>query len=311
MLDSRKLRMLAELERLGTIAAVAREFRQTAPGVSMQLGTLEREVGLQLTERQGRGLALTPAGVLLARHGREIVSLLTRAELDAAALRDGAAGRYRVAAFPSAARTIIAGAWRTVRESTESGLSLELVELESDDALAALANGEVELAVTHAYSNAATTSDEAFVTERIATERVFLASLEPGGPVELEKFANSDWIVPGRSLSCFQMVTRATGLAGFFPHAVAEATDFAVILALVSAGVGVALVPELTVASLPANVTLRQLERPVYRNDYVVTRSALDGDPGVRALRRILAEVAASLVEPISRGPGDSIGSSR
>jgi DNA-binding transcriptional LysR family regulator len=300
MLDIRKLRMLAELERLGTIAAVAREFHQTAPGVSMQLSVLEREVGLQLTERHGRTLALTPAGVLLARHGREIASRLNRAELEAAALRDGAAGRYRVAAFPSAARTIVAAAWRTVRESAEIGLSLELVELEPHDALAALADGDVELAITHSYSDAAVTSDERFVSERIATERVFLASLERGGPVELERFADADWIVPGRSLSCFEMVKRATGLAGFSPNAVAEATDFAVILALVSAGVGVALVPELTVASLPDNVSLRELERPVYRHDFVVTRSALDGDPGAQALRRILADAASVVVEPIA-----------
>lgn len=300
MLDIRKLRMLAELERLGTVAAVAREFHQTAPGVSMQLGALEREVGLQLTERHGRNLALTPAGVLLARHGREIASRLNRAELEAAALRDGVAGRYRVAAFPSAARTIVATGWRTVRESAEIGLNLELVELEPDDALAALANGEVELAVTHAYSNAATTSDERFVSEQIATERVFLASREAGGPVDLESFATADWIVPRRSLSCFEMVERATGLAGFSPHAVAEATDFAVILSLVSAGVGVALVPELTVATLPDNVTLRELERPIYRYDFVVTRAALEGDPGARALRQILAEAAATLVEPIA-----------
>jgi DNA-binding transcriptional LysR family regulator len=303
MLDIRKLRMLAELERLGTISAVAREFRQTAPGVSMQLGALEREVGLQLTERQGRTLSLTPAGVLLARHAREIVSRLSRAELEAAALRDGAAGRYRVAAFPSAARTIVAAAWRTVRESAEIGLSMELIELEPDDALAALASGEVELAVTHAYSNTATALDERFVSDHIATEQVFLASLEPGDSVELERFASADWIVPRQSLSCFEMVQRATGLAGFSPHAVAEATDFAVILSLVAAGVGVALVPELTVASLPDNVTLRRLERPVYRNDFVVTRAALEGDHGARALRRILADAAAALVEPISPEP--------
>ena len=72
MLDVRKLRMLSALERLGTIAAVAEELHLTAPGVSMQLSGLERQLGVPLTERQGRGLALTPAGRVLAAHGRAV-----------------------------------------------------------------------------------------------------------------------------------------------------------------------------------------------------------------------------------------------
>ena len=62
MLDMRKLRMLSALERLGTIAAVAEELHLAAPGISMQLSALERELGASLTERHGRRLALTPAG---------------------------------------------------------------------------------------------------------------------------------------------------------------------------------------------------------------------------------------------------------
>ncbi|MET0884996.1 MAG: LysR family transcriptional regulator, partial [Mycetocola sp.] len=67
MLDIRKLNMLAELDRLGTIAAVAKSLNLTAPGISMQLSTLEREIGVALTERQGRRVVVTPAGQLLAR----------------------------------------------------------------------------------------------------------------------------------------------------------------------------------------------------------------------------------------------------
>ena len=82
MIDVRKLRMLAELDRLGTIAAVAEELQLTAPGISMQLSALEKELGITLTERQGRRLALTPAGKLLAEHGRDVLDRLSLAELD-------------------------------------------------------------------------------------------------------------------------------------------------------------------------------------------------------------------------------------
>jgi DNA-binding transcriptional LysR family regulator len=103
--------MLAELDRLGTIAAVAEHLGQIAPGVSMQLAALEREVGVTLTEKSGRNVRLIPAGRLLAQHGMDIVERLTLAEMEVSALCDGAAGTYRVAAFPSAARTIVAATW--------------------------------------------------------------------------------------------------------------------------------------------------------------------------------------------------------
>ncbi len=103
--------MLAALERLGTVAAVAEELHLTAPGISMQLNAFERELGVPLTERQGRRLALTPAGRLLAAHGRDMLDRLSLAELEIDTLQRGAGGRYRVAAFPSAARTIVADAW--------------------------------------------------------------------------------------------------------------------------------------------------------------------------------------------------------
>src|SRR5215510_8412419 len=112
-MELRRLRMLAELDRLGTIAAVADELHLTASGVSMQLAALEREAGLDLTERRGRRLALTPAGSVLVEHARAVLERMALAEIEVATLRSGAAGAYRVAAFPSAARTIVADAWST------------------------------------------------------------------------------------------------------------------------------------------------------------------------------------------------------
>src|SRR3954447_26795055 len=107
-MDFRRLLMLSELERLGTLAAVATAMHLTPPGVSMQLSALERELDLQLTERRGRGLVLTPAGRALAAHGRVLGEQLALAEHEIEALREGTAGHYRVAAFPTAARTIVA-----------------------------------------------------------------------------------------------------------------------------------------------------------------------------------------------------------
>ena len=158
------------------------------------------------------------------------------------------------------------------------------------------------------------------VVTRLATENVYLAiratggpdagdagnsinaaQATPGEPVDLGAFAGHPWVVPHRRWSCCEMVRRACGLAGFEPRAVAEATDFAVILSLVGACAGVALVPELAIATLPAGVALHPLVAPVHRHDFVVTRPSADADPGIRRLRELLFASADRLAPAAHR----------
>ncbi|GAA1976859.1 LysR family transcriptional regulator [Microbacterium pumilum] len=287
MIDVRKLRMLAALDRLGTLAAVAEELRLTAPGISMQLSALERELGVALTERQGRRLVLTPAGKLLAAHGRVLVDRLSLAELEVTALRLGEVGSYRVAAFPSAARTFVADAWRRLL-AEGAGVSLTLTTPEPEDALAALTTGETDLAVVHSYSNVPRDIPDGVALHAIVTEPVWLAMRadDPlGAPaVDLAELANRPWITPTPDLTCFEMTERACGLAGFRPRIVAQSMDFQVQLELVAAGVGVALVPDLTVAALPREVVLVRPAQALSRRIHAAQRSSTHGDPGVARL---------------------------
>ena len=191
--------MLAEVDRLGTIAAAARELHLTAPGVSMQLAALEREVGLPLTEKHGRRIALTPAGRLLARHGRDIVDQIGVAAMEIAALREGIAGTYGVAAFPTAARSFVARAWRDLIEEPALGPALRLVELEPLDSLPALAGGDIDLAVTHSYSNVPQAAHPGIETTEIAREDVFLAIPRTGSSRRAPGAGSSSLITPPRS----------------------------------------------------------------------------------------------------------------
>ncbi len=299
VLDPRRLRMLAELDRLGTIAAVARKLHQTAPGVSMQIAALEREVGVALTEKDGRSVRLTPAGRLLAQHGVDVVERLTLAEMEVHALRDGAAGTYRVAAFPSAARTIVAATWSELLTAGEGSLRIELVEMEPDESSSALRAGDVDLAITHTYSSLEPIDARNLSIWPLRVEPVWLAvpaARGLSGPVDLQRFATEDWLVPRQETSCFDMVVRACGAAGFAPRVAAEATDFAVLLALVGVGAGVALVPELAIDRLPEGVQLLTYETPVHRHLFLATRSSSSADPGLARLRGAISHAASALV---------------
>lgn len=291
MIDVRKLRALTELERLGTVAAVADALHLTAPAVSMQLSSLERELGITLTERRGRRLELTPAGHTLAAHGKDITDRLALIEFEADGLRAGTIGHYRIAAFPSAARTIVTDAWTAIIAG-ESALTIELVTLEPEHALANLLAGTTDLAIVHDYSNLPRQLPGGVDAVVLGSDPVRLAIRDDDPDavdgVDLACFAHRDWIVPTRTLSCFEMVDRACGLAGFRPKPVAETVDFAVQLGLVQAGIGVALIPDLAIETIPPGVAIITPRDTIERHLLVATRTGQQLDPGIAHITQAL-----------------------
>ena len=91
MLDLRRLRLLHELRRRGTVSAVAEALSYSPSTVSQQLGVLEREAGTTLFEPAGRRVQLTDAALVLAAHAEQLLAAVERAEADLAAAAAGAA----------------------------------------------------------------------------------------------------------------------------------------------------------------------------------------------------------------------------
>jgi DNA-binding transcriptional LysR family regulator len=289
LLDVRRIRLLHELSVHGTIAATAKAAHLSGPAVSQQLATLEREAGLRLLERTGRTLRLTPAGSLLVEHAAVILGGLAAAEADLAGLRAGGRGTVRVAAFPSAARALLPWVWRGLRETAGPVPDLRLAELEPDAAIEALRRSEADVAIVHAYSLLPRVVPAGCEQHRLMDDPVCLAlcagdadrlGLAPGAPVDLGLLAGARWLLPGPETSCHELTRRACGAAGFVPHPVAVATDFAVLTALAAAGAGVALVPSL---ALPAHteddLRLHPLREPIARTISAVTRAGESRQP--------------------------------
>src|ERR1700733_3244483 len=107
MIDVRRLRLLLELTRRGTITAVADALGYTPSAVSQQLAALEREAGVPLLERAGRRVALTSAGAVLVRYAESVLAVLEEASAALAASRASLTGPLRIGAFPSAARSML------------------------------------------------------------------------------------------------------------------------------------------------------------------------------------------------------------
>ena len=247
MLDVRRLRVLHAVSAYGSVTAAAAALGYSAPAVSQQLAALEREVGMRLTERAGRGLELTPAALILVGHTDALLARLEAAEADLAGLRDQIAGRVALAAFPSAAASLVPAAWAALAASAPQ-VRLDLTEMEPEESLPAVLRGETDVAVAHEYDLLPRPLDPLFERRELLDDPVWVAVPEDyplDGPVPLSSLAGQPFLAPREATSCAEMIQRACARAGFVPRVVARATDFAVLLSLVAAGAGVTLVPAL------------------------------------------------------------------
>ena len=298
MIDMRRLRVLHAVSAYGSVTAAAAALGYSAPAVSQQLAALEREVGMRLTERAGRGLELTPAAMILVGHTDVLLARLEAAESDLAALRDQVAGRVTLTAFPSAAASFVSAAWAALAGSAPQ-VRLDLTEMEPEESLPAVLRGEADVAVAHEYDLLPRPLDPLFERRELLSDPVMLAvpAAHPlaggGGAVPLSALAGLPFLAPRDTTSCAEMIQRACARAGFVPRVVARATDFGVLLSLVAAGAGVTLVPALAARLLPSQVRLLWPAEPVTRQIFTVSRRGGDRKPAVRVVLDALAAEAA------------------
>src|SRR5262249_31781040 len=148
----RRLRLLRELQRLGTVSAVAEALSYSPSTVSQQLKVLEREAGTTLFEPAGRRGRLTDAALLLARHAQGLLASAERAEADLAAAATGAvAGVVRVGSFQTASLRLLMPAMNALRE-TYPGVHVRLVEAEPEPALEGLRSHQLDLVVADEWA---------------------------------------------------------------------------------------------------------------------------------------------------------------
>jgi DNA-binding transcriptional LysR family regulator len=278
VLDPRRLRLLVQLESLGTVRAVAEAASMSPSAVSQQLATLERESGAALLSRHGRTVALTSAGVALAAHARAILERIGVAEEDLRALRAEPIGTVTVAAPTTALRAfVIAAAARMGAE--HPGVGVHLAELEPDACLRALTRGEVDLAIVADFGDGSLPRTPHLRSIPLATDEL-CAVLPPAGasalagPVRLRSLAESPWLLDGTELE--RHVLRRCRRAGFEPRVVGRLISHEALLFAVRSGLGVTVLPSFAL-HIADGVEIRPLEPRADRELLVLHRAdALD-----------------------------------
>ena len=299
----RRLRVLRELAARGTIAATAEALSFTPPAISQQLAMLEREVGVALLERDGRSVKLTDAARTLVAHTETVLAQLEVAEADLAGLAGAVAGRLRVAAFQTAAKTFVAETVGALRRD-HPALELAVDDLEPADSLAALRLGELDVAVVHEYPFAPRTRHPGFAFTALAEDPLHVAvragdALAERTAIRLADLAGATWIAGHEGTACHDIVVRAGRAAGFEPAIAGRTNDFTLVYELVAAGLGVSLIPALAVEPERAGVRTLPLVAPALtRHIFAAVRAGSESRPSVRTALDYMQNAASSRAMP-------------
>jgi len=286
-MDPRRLRLLLELSRRGSMRAVAETMGVTTSTVSQQLAVLSTEAGAVLLEPVGRRVRLTPAGARLAAHAVLILGALeaARADLDP---QSTASGAVRVAAFATAARDVLIPAARTL-QTNHPLVRLHLYEHEPTEA------DRVDLALTYDYNLAPYRFDP--TVQALPLWQTSWSLAVPAGtqcpaadaPAAFHEFRDRDWVVNSRETADEDVVRTVASMAGFAPTIGHRADSLELVQDIVAAGLAIGLLPT-GHPTLPG-VDLVALANPaVVLRAFAVTRVGRQDWPPLALVLRLLAE---------------------
>lgn len=302
MFDLRRVRMLREVASRGTISAAADALHLTPSAASQQLAALEKEVGRPLLEPAGRSVRLTPAARLLLRRADSIFAEIERLDADFAAAERGAAGTLRVGSFATGVIALVAPAAAAVL-AERPALDVHVAEDEPGRGLDLLDRHELDLIISMESIHAPRPDDPRYEREDLLDDPMD-AVLPVDHPLlrgrdgahdalPLAALALEPFVMPPEHWSCAEVLRGGCQVAGFTPRAAHSAGDWAAGLALVRAGLGVAMLPRMAEIVPPDGVVVVPVDPAPVRHIIAVTRRGAQDHPVVSAMLTELRAVAA------------------
>jgi len=311
-METRLLGVLVELQRRGTMRAVARATGYGTSAVSAQLAALERDVGVALLERVGRNVQFTAAGRRLVEHAEQI---LVTVEAARAALRADTepTGLLQVGAYASALSADIVPVARQLAIS-HPRLRLELQEREPAEVLQLLADDRIDLGFVYDYSLVPRFRDDGGAVRFICATPMVLAI--PAGrqapavvdsSALLESLADLSWVVNSRGDDDGELIERVCAAVGVIPTIAHKVDSLGLILDFVAADLGIALLPAFVPVRAGVNLVPLATDGP-QRRMYAVTRPGGQHWPATSLVTESVAAhaVQAAGSRVLERDPGAS-----
>ncbi|MFF5325031.1 LysR family transcriptional regulator [Janibacter hoylei] len=295
-LSLRRLQMLRELHRRGTVTAAAQALHYSPSGVSQQLAQLEREVGVKLIEKRGRRVQLTDLGLLLSDHAEEILGSVERATAAIEQAQSGITARLSVGVWASVASGLLPRALSSLAVE-HPGIRVHTSEFAPEETADAVRDGLLDLSFVIDYSGHPLDRDPALQWSVVAVERLHAAVPEgvlPGESVSLTALADFPWILAGPRSHFGRAVRVECHAHGFDPRIVHTVEEQFTALAMIAGGLGVTLVSDLGLTLLPPGVDVIPLDEPILRTVSIAQRASSTPRPSidlfVEAVRSAAAE---------------------
>ena len=289
-MDSRRLLIFREVARAGSISGAARVIGWTQPAVSQHLRALEREAGSRLLLRGAGGVELTEPGRVLLARADAVAGQLHMAGEELAALTQLRRGTVRLAAYPSAAATLVPRVVAALLDR-HPDIDLRLTEAEPPEAIGLVKAGDVDVALVFGYDGLPV-AGAGLRWLPLADEPVHLV-LPPGhrlaerSRIVAADLANEPWIMG--CVRCREHALALCAAAGFEPRVRHVSDDYLVVQNLVAVGLGVTLLPHSALeAYRHPEVHVRPSSAWGTRTYGVVHRDGADAVPATAAFLRLV-----------------------
>jgi DNA-binding transcriptional LysR family regulator len=297
MIDLVALDALRAVDAHGSVVAAADALGFTPSAVSQQVKRLEKQTGVPLLERVGRGVLLTRHGRHLVERGTRLLDDLEELQSDLHRQAGTVAGHLRLLAFSTAVRGLVAPALPAVL-AAHPGLRVTLTEREPAESIAAVAVGQGDLALVHTYGDIALPVPD-HLTRTVIGRDTADVIVGRGHPLAGRAFvtprdlADEDWVATAEGTICRQWLNRMYDGSGHQPRIAHVSMEFESHLALVRAGLAVALIPRLGRAPLGPDLAAVPVTDPVPgRQITALHRASMADSPALAVLLTALAAAA-------------------
>lgn len=293
MLDVHRLRVFRSVVASGSIQAAAVSLGYTASAVSQHVSALQRETGLALITRIGRGIEPTAAGLALADEIDGVLSRLGDVESFVDDLRAGRTGTLSIAYFASVGSAWMPAVVRALLRDFP-GIRLNL-SLRDDLPTNPAERADIQIVVEQErFAGLTGLRTHHLLDDPYVAVLPKDHPLAGDGSVELTQLAGERWVDNDIARGwCRRNLLQACRAAGFNPQFHVEAHDYATAIAFVDAGIGLTVLPRLAARSLPAGLVAVPVTGPSpQRSIYALVQTAIENTGPARAAVRLLAQCA-------------------
>ncbi len=244
-LDSRRLRFFVAVAETLHFGKAAERLNMTQPPLTAQIKRLEEELETQLFDRTSRRVALTPAGAVLLTEAKRILADLDHAAEITRLTGMGRAGRLRIGFVSTADYSLLPVLLRRFRE-TYPRIELILLEMTTDAQVEAFARGELDIGLLVPTSHLGGLNSALLLSEDLV---VAIPDSHPlaqeTGAIDVARLAPMPFVFFKRETApgYFDLVMAFARASGLRLRIVQTAVQMQTIISLVSAGLGLGIVP--------------------------------------------------------------------